>query len=263
MLSVEKLNKIYHSGGLLRRGQANHAVKDVSFHIAEGETVAIVGESGSGKSSVARLVMRLLPANSGQIHWRDQEVSQLSEHHLRPLRSHIQMVFQDPFASLNPRMRIWQSVGEGLRVHRPELSRTQRRDEVAEILALCGMDAAILDRYPHQFSGGQRQRIGIARALIVRPKVLVLDEPVSALDVSVQAQILNLLQRLQSEFNLSYLFISHDLSVVRHVADRVLVMFNGNVVEQGSVEGVFSDPKDAYTQKLLAARPVAHPSERR
>lgn len=262
MLRVEGLNKTYLQGGLLRKGQANHAVKDVSFHLHQGETIAIVGESGSGKSSVARLCMRLMQADSGQVSWHGEDVTLMKERQLRLLRSHIQMVFQDPFASLNPRMKIWQSVGEGLRVHHRDLSAAQRREKVAETLALCGLNGDILDRYPHQFSGGQRQRIGIARALIVEPKVLVLDEPVSALDVSVQAQILNLLQRLQSELNLSYLFVSHDLSVVQHIADRVLVMFKGEVVEQGDVDQIYASPEQAYTQMLLEARPVTHPSQR-
>jgi oligopeptide/dipeptide ABC transporter ATP-binding protein len=181
---------------------------------------------------------------------------------LRGRRSHIQMVFQDPFASLNPRMKIWESVAEGLRVHFPELSRRQRRQRVAETLALCGLDDSGLDRYPHQFSGGQRQRIGIARALIVEPKVLVLDEPVSALDVSVQAQILNLMKEIQAAKGLAYLFISHDLSVVRYVSDRVAVMFAGRIVEYGQAAGVFDHPRHPYTRALLDARPIDHPAER-
>ncbi|RMG49957.1 MAG: ABC transporter ATP-binding protein, partial [Gammaproteobacteria bacterium] len=263
VLRVDGLGKVFRAGGLFRAiGRDKHAVSDVSFSLQAGETLAIVGESGSGKSTTARLAMRLLDPSCGRVFWGEHEVTTLSPGALRPLRRHIQMVFQDPFASLNPRMRIWHSVAEGLRVHQPGLSQRQRRDKVAETLALCGLDASGMDRYPHQFSGGQRQRIGIARALIVEPRVLVLDEPVSALDVSVQAQILNLLKDIQQQRELAYLFISHDLSVVRHVADRIAVMFAGRIVEQGSTAGIFSSPGHPYTEALLRARPIAHPSER-
>ena len=262
MLDVRHLSKTFQSGGLLKRGQQKQAVRDVSFQLSAGETLAIVGESGSGKSTTARLAMRLLEPTQGEIFWQDVDVSRLGVRALRQHRHHIQMVFQDPFASLNPRMRIWESVAEGLRVHFPQLNVAQRRERVAQTLEQCGLSSAGMERYPHQFSGGQRQRIGIARALIVEPKVLVLDEPVSALDVSVQAQILNLLKALQDKTGLAYLFISHDLSVVRHVADRVLVMLDGEVVEEGEIATVFSSPHHAYTQELLAARPIRHPSER-
>ena len=260
---VNGLNKTFAAGGMFRSiGKDKRAVADLSFKLEAGETLAIVGESGSGKSTTARLAMRLLKSDSGTICWDSEDVSLLSGKALRVLRSHIQMVFQDPFASLNPRMRIWQTVAEGLRVHQSQLSSLQRRDKVAETLKLCGLDASSMDRYPHQFSGGQRQRIGIARALIVEPKVLVLDEPVSALDVSVQAQILNLLKELQAAKGLAYLFISHDLSVVRHIADRVAVMFAGRIVEQGSAAEVFDHPQHPYTHALLDARPITHPDER-
>ena len=263
-LQVRNLHKSFSSSGMLRSaGKEKHAVIDVSFDLNAGETLSIVGESGSGKSTTARVAMRLLSPSSGQVFWDGEDVSNLSARELRSRRSHIQMVFQDPFASLNPRMRIWQSVAEGLRVHQPELSRSQRRERVAETLALCGLDASGLDRYPHQFSGGQRQRIGIARALIVEPKVLVLDEPVSALDVSVQAQILNLLKELQAAKSLAYLFISHDLSVIRHITDRVAVMFAGRIVETGSAAEIFTHPRHPYTKALLQARPINHPTERR
>jgi len=263
VLQVNGLTKTFAAGGMFRAiGKAKRAVDDVSFSLHAGETLAIVGESGSGKSTTARLAMRLLQADAGQVYWGDEEISALSGKALRQHRKHIQMVFQDPFASLNPRMKIWQSVAEGLRVHRPGLSKQQRRDQVAETLNLCGLDDSGMDRYPHQFSGGQRQRIGIARALIVEPAVLVLDEPVSALDVSVQAQILNLLQAIQQEKGLAYLFISHDLSVVRHIADRALVMFAGRIVEQGRSADLFSNAQHPYTRALLAARPITHPKER-
>ena len=264
VLEVKGLNKTFAAGGMFRSiGKDKKAVNDVSFSLNAGETLAIVGESGSGKSTTARLAMRLLQPDCGTIVWGDDDVSAMRGKALRSRRNHIQMVFQDPFASLNPRMKIWQTVAEGLRVHQPQLSTGQRRDKVAEILNLCGLDAgSILDRYPHQFSGGQRQRIGIARALIVQPKVLVLDEPVSALDVSVQAQILNLLKELQAAKGLAYLFISHDLSVVRHIADRVAVMFAGRIVEQGKSADVFEHPRHPYTRALLNARPITHPDER-
>ncbi len=262
VLKAEDLSKSFRRGGLWGRGAMYKAVDRVSFDLKVGETLAIVGESGSGKSTTARMVMRLLEADEGCVHLLGEEISALHGRQLRMLRKHIQMVFQDPFASLNPRMRIVETVGEGLRVHRPELGRSERRARVAKVLKQCGMGEETLDRYPHQFSGGQRQRIGIARALIVEPKVLVLDEPVSALDVSVQAQILNLLKEIQQQQNLSYLFISHDLSVVRHVADRMVVMFAGRVVEQGSVAEVFESPRHPYTKMLLAARPIDHPNQR-
>ncbi len=263
VLKVSGLNKTFSAGGMFRSiGKDKWAVNDVSFTLQAGETLAIVGESGSGKSTTARLAMRLLKTDAGTVCWGEHDVSTLVGKALREHRSHIQMVFQDPFASLNPRMKIWQTVEEGLRVHQPDLSSAQRREKVAETLQLCGLDASGMDRYPHQFSGGQRQRIGIARALIVEPKVLALDEPVSALDVSVQAQILNLLKELQTAKGLAYLFISHDLSVVRHIADRVAVMFAGRIVEQGSAAEVFEHPHHPYTRALLDARPITHPNER-
>ncbi len=263
MLEVRGLGKTFAAGGMFRAiGKDKRAVDGVSFKLDAGETLAIVGESGSGKSTIARLAMRLLQASDGEIFWAGENVSSMAGSALRSRRSHIQMVFQDPFASLNPRMKIWESVAEGLRVHFPEMSRSQRRQRVAETLALCGLDDSGLERYPHQFSGGQRQRIGIARALIVEPKVLVLDEPVSALDVSVQAQILNLLKEIQAAKGLAYLFISHDLSVVRHVTDRVAVMFAGRIVEQGNTATVFDHSRHPYTRALLDARPIDHPGER-
>jgi len=263
ILKVDSISKSFRRGGLWGGGSTLKAVDDVSFELQAGETLAIVGESGSGKSTTARMAMRLLEPDEGSVHLLGEEITGVEGKALRRLRRHIQMVFQDPFASLNPRMKIVETVGEGLRVHHPELSREERRAKVLSVLQQCGMGEESLERYPHQFSGGQRQRIGVARALVVEPKVLVLDEPVSALDVSVQAQILNLLKSIQVERNLSYLFISHDLSVVRHIADRVLVMFEGRVVEQGDVKTLFDDPQHEYTKMLLAARPISHPRERR
>ena len=263
VLKAKQLRKVFSNTGFLSgAGQEKVAVNDISFDLKAGETLAIVGESGSGKSTTARMAMRLLESDSGSISWLEHDVTHLSNKVLREHRKLIQMVFQDPFASLNPKMKIVDTVGEGLRVHHPSLNQQQRREMVKEVLQLCGLGEEALDRYPHQFSGGQRQRIGIARALVVEPEVLVLDEPVSALDVSVQAQILNLLKNLQQEKNLAYLFISHDLSVVQHIADRVMVMFAGFVVEEGTIEEVFATPKHPYTKALLDARPIAHPSQR-
>jgi len=263
ILEVEGLVKTFQRGGLWRSsGPGIKAVDRVSFHLGEGETLAIVGESGSGKSTTARLVLRLIEADAGKIHLLGQNITRMRGGEMRRIRRYMQMVFQDPFASLNPRMKIVETVGEGLRVHAPEMNRSQRRDRVSAVLARCGMTDDSLDRYPHQFSGGQRQRIGIARSLAVSPKLLVLDEPVSALDVSIQAQILNLLHDLQSEQNLAYLFISHDLSVVKQIADRVMVMFAGRIVEAGSVSEVFSQTAHPYTRALMLARPVNHPAQR-
>jgi len=263
LLTVNGLCKSFHAGSWSGKDHITRAVDDVSFDIEEGETLAIVGESGSGKSTTARIVMRLLAADAGRIALMGEDITHLKGKAMRNMRKHMQMVFQDPFASLNPRMRIVETVGEGLRVHAPEMNAKQRRERVIEVLEHCGTGAEALDRYPHQFSGGQRQRIGIARALAVSPRLLVLDEPVSALDVSVQAQILNLLSNLQSEQKLAYLFISHDLSVVKQVADKVAVMFAGRIVEQGRVEDVYAQPKHPYTKALLDARPVEHPAKRK
>ena len=263
VLQAENLRKTFKNSSFsLKGGEEKVAVHDLSFALHAGETLAIVGESGSGKSTTARLAMRLIEANQGNTVWQDMDVTHLSNRQLRPYRKGIQMVFQDPFASLNPKMKVVDTVAEGLRVHHPEYNSEQRRIKVKEMLELCGLTGDILDRYPHQFSGGQRQRIGIARALMVKPEVLVLDEPVSALDVSVQAQILNLLKQLQDEQGLAYLFISHDLAVVQHIAHNVIVMFAGFVVEEGDIEQVFSKPKHPYTQSLLDARPISHPQQR-
>jgi oligopeptide/dipeptide ABC transporter ATP-binding protein len=263
LLMVDGLCKHFTRSGLWRAsGGKVRAVNDVSFELDAGETLAIVGESGSGKSTTANLVMRLLDANSGRIRLMGEDITHMHGKALRGMRRHMQMVFQDPYASLNPRMRIAETVGEGLRVHARDMSPGQRMDRVVEVLAQCGMNADVMKRYPHQFSGGQRQRIGIARALAVSPRLLVLDEPVSALDVSVQAQILNLLRELQQEMGLAYLFISHDLSVVRQVARRVAVMFAGHLVEEGAIHEVFDRPKHPYTRGLLDAKPIEHPGER-
>jgi microcin C transport system ATP-binding protein len=230
------------------------AVDDVSLALRPGETVGIVGESGSGKSTLGMALLRLSVARvSGAIGFRGQPISDMPSGALRPLRSQMQVVFQDPFASLSPRRTIEQIVGEGLALHQPQLTPQQLRNAVAAGLEEVGLSAAMLQRYPHEFSGGQRQRIAIARVLVLKPALVLLDEPTSSLDVSVQMQVLQLLAELQRRYGIAYLFISHDLAVIRAMAHRVLVMKDGRVVEQGSVDEVLSAPKEAYTQRLLAA----------
>jgi oligopeptide transport system ATP-binding protein len=232
------------------------AVDDVSFVIEEGTTVGLVGESGSGKTTIGRTILKLVNATGGEVFFDGREILSLSEREFRPLRRQMQMIFQDPFGSLNPRMSIYAIIGEALEIHFPELSRGERRDRVGELLRHVGLQPEMMNRYPHEFSGGQRQRIGIARALAVKPRFIVCDEPVSALDVSVQAQIINLLQDLQEELRLTYLFIAHDLAVVEHVSDHVLVMYRGKIVESASADDIYENPKHDYTKKLLAAVPA-------
>ncbi|MGQ0443099.1 MAG: ABC transporter ATP-binding protein [Methylophilaceae bacterium] len=231
-----------------------HALNDVSITLKTGSTLAVVGESGSGKSTLARCLLQLHPFESGEVFFAGQDLTKLDRHTLRAMRKHLQMVFQDPFASLNPRMRVGEIVGEGLLIHGIG-SATEQKQKVHQILERVGLSVEDAQKYPHQFSGGQRQRIGIARALVLAPKVVVCDEPVSALDVSVQAQILLLLKALQQEMGLSYIFITHDLRVVRHIADEVVVMHRGKIVEQGVVAEIYNAPQQAYTQQLLSAIP--------
>jgi peptide/nickel transport system ATP-binding protein len=238
------------------------AVDGVSFSVAKGETLGLVGESGSGKSTLSRTVLQLLAPTSGSVRFEGREIAGLSRRQMRPLRADMQMVFQDPYASLNPRKRIGQIVGEPLRVQ-GRASGTELRGEVQELLERVGLSAAHYQRYPHEFSGGQRQRVGIARALALRPKLIVADEPVSALDVSIRAQILDLLSDLQEELGLTYVFVAHDIGVVRHVSDRIAVMHDGKIVEQGLADQVCERPTDAYTKTLLAAVPVPDPRESR
>lgn len=230
------------------------ALDDVSIALRAGSTLAVVGESGSGKSTLARCLLQLHPFDSGEVLFQGQDLAKLSGHALRDVRKHLQMVFQDPFASLNPRMRVGEIVGEGLLIHGLGCV-AEQKEKVQQMLERVGLEAADAEKYPHQFSGGQRQRIGIARALVLSPKVVVCDEPVSALDVSVQAQILLLLKELQQEMNLSYIFISHDLRVVRHIADEMVVMNQGKIVEQGKVVDIYNAPQQPYTQQLLNAIP--------
>jgi len=230
------------------------ALNDVSISLTKGKTLAVVGESGSGKSTLARCLLQLQPLDSGEVLFQGQDLARLQPSALREMRKNLQMVFQDPFASLNPRMRVGEIVGEGLLIHDIGNAAEQQK-KVLAMLKRVGLTEADMQKYPHEFSGGQRQRIGIARALVLQPQVVVCDEPVSALDVSIQAQILLLLKELQQEMALSYIFISHDLRVVRHIADDMVVMYRGQVVEQGAVADIYVRPAHAYTQNLLAAIP--------
>ena len=238
------------------------AVDGVSFRVERGETLGLVGESGSGKSTVCRAVLQLLEPTSGSVQFEGREIAGLGRRQMRPLRREMQMIFQDPQASLNPRKRVGQIVGSPLKLQ-GVASGTELRRQVQELLDRVGLSPEHYNRFPHEFSGGQRQRIGIARALALKPKLVICDEPVSALDVSIQAQIVNLLDDLQDEFGLAYLFVAHDIGVVRHISDRIAVMHHGKIVEQGSADQVCESPKHDYTKTLLAAVPIPDPRESR
>jgi ABC-type glutathione transport system ATPase component len=261
LLEVEDLRVWFPSrSGILQRvtGQAK-AVDGVSFHLNPGETLGLVGESGCGKTTVGRAILRLIPATSGRVRFEGRDVLALGAGELRRTRRRMQIIFQDPAGSLNPRMTVGRAIAEPMLVHGMCRTRAEARKRVEGLLERCGMPTSSASRYPHEFSGGQRQRVAIARALALEPRFIVCDEPTSALDVSVQAQILNLLCDLRDQMGLSYLFISHDMAVVRHIADRVAVMKGGKIIEQGTRDEVMERPREAYTKALLAAVPVADP----
>jgi peptide/nickel transport system ATP-binding protein/oligopeptide transport system ATP-binding protein len=260
LLKVAGLIKRFpmRAGLLSRTRQVVHAVEDVSFTVARGEVLGLVGESGSGKTTIGRLIMRLTDLTDGRISYDGQDISRLDRRQMLPFRRQIQMIFQDPFSSLNPRAQIGAQIAEGMEVHDIGTAAT-RKDEVARLLELVGLGRDAARRYPHEFSGGQRQRIGIARAVAVNPSFIVADEAVSALDVSVQAQVLNLLQDLKEQFGLTMLFISHDLSVVEHFCDRVVVLYLGRIMEIAPRRALYGRPQHPYTEALLAASPVPDP----
>jgi ABC-type oligopeptide transport system ATPase subunit len=266
LLAVRGLVKHFpiDRGVMLRRNVgAVRAVDGIEFEVMRGETFGIVGESGSGKSTTARLIARLLDPTAGEVRFEGRDITALRGAGLKPIRRELQMVFQDPYSSLNPRKTIGSIVAEPLVIHRVEPDRSARKRAVQELMDTVGLNPEHYNRYPHEFSGGQRQRVGIARALALRPKLLIADEPVSALDVSIQAQVLNLLRDLQRRFELTMVFISHDLSVVRHMCDRIAVMHDGRIVEVASNEALYDAPSDPYTRELLAAVPGARRVARR
>lgn len=251
MLKIENISKTFRKGKELGR-----AVDGVSLDVDKGEILGLVGESGCGKSTLSRIIMQLLRPDSGQIRLNHTDLTSLSRNAVRRHRLDFQMVFQDPYASLNPRLTVFSTLGEALKQRDSSLKKEELRNQVAELLETVGLPAKQMQRYPHEFSGGQRQRIAIARALAPKPRIIIADEPVSALDVSIQSQILNLLRQLQSELELTMLFISHDLSVVRYLADRIAVMKLGKIVESGEAEQVFTQPKHHYTRQLISAVPT-------
>jgi oligopeptide transport system ATP-binding protein len=265
LLEVKNLVKRFPiSGGLLQRVVDHvHAVDGVSFDIQAGETLGVVGESGCGKSTTGRCILRLIEPTSGEVWFEGQDVTAMGKDELRAMARHMQIVFQDPFASLNPRMTVGAIVGEALTIHKLAKTAQDYEARIVELLETVGLAADHMRRYPHEFSGGQRQRIGIARALAVSPKLLICDEAVSALDVSIQAQVINLLEDLQAKFNLTYMFIAHDLSVVEHISDRVAVMYLGRIVEIARARDLYTNPLHPYTEALLSAVPIPDPKLKR
>ena len=261
LLEIRNVKKTFSisGGGFLSRPLTLTALEDINFTIRKGETLGIVGESGSGKSTLGRCILQLLSPDQGQVLWLGQDLTKLPAEEMRRRRQDLQIIFQDPLASLNPRMTVGEIIADPLRTLRPELSKEQRRERVLKTMAAVGLLPEMINRYPHEFSGGQAQRIGIARALVTEPKLIVCDEPVSALDVSIQAQILNLLAELKDEFGLTLIFISHNLSVVRHVSDRILVLYLGRIVELATGDEIYHDPKHPYTRALLTAVPIPDP----
>lgn len=265
LLRIKNLKKHFPvKGGLFSREVARvHAVDGVSFHINRGETLGLVGESGCGKSTTGRTILRLIEPTSGEVWFEDKNVVALDKRALRALRREMQIIFQDPYASLNPRMTVGSIIGEALVIHKLTKTKREHDERIVQLLETVGLAAEHMRRYPHEFSGGQRQRIGIARALAVSPKLIVADEPVSALDVSIQAQVINLLEDLQKQFHLTYLFIAHDLSVVEHISDRVAVMYLGQIVELAPGKDLYTNPRHPYTEALLSAVPIPDPETKR
>lgn len=260
LLRVSNLSKTFGDTAPLFGGRhVVHAVDGVSFDIARGETLGLVGESGSGKSTTGRVLLQLEKPTGGEIEFEGQRLTGLSKHALKPYRRQMQIIFQDPYASLNPRMTVGDFVEEPLIVHKLFATKAERRQRVAELFTLVGLDPSFANRYPHEFSGGQRQRVSIARAIALNPSFIVCDEPITALDVSIQAQIINLFQDLQQQLGLTYLFIAHDLSMIRYLCHRVAVMLRGRIVEIGPTATIFANPQHAYTRALLSAIPVPNP----